>query len=171
MQTAEMQEIGRTREPGQHRAPAEPPQCARRDVLGDACAAGSALVAGSVGQRRDLHEIEVIQQADPGDAGQDMNPDDETARVEGNSHGCGRDNDSEDDAADYRAAYGIQWVHWGVSLQDVFVMARILDQFQLESRQIRRLDYADFAHIYAAYHAVRMHGHASWRVGDDRAAE
>ena len=44
-------------------------------MLGDAGAAGSAFVAGGISQARDLNEVEVIQQADPRNANQNMNPD------------------------------------------------------------------------------------------------
>ena len=47
------------------RAPAEPQQRARRDVLADACAARTALVGRRRGERRNLHEVEVVEQADP----------------------------------------------------------------------------------------------------------
>ena len=63
------------RMPGDERAdgrPAEPPQGLAGDLV-DRDVAGAGLVAER-GERRHLHEVEVVQQTDPGDAGQDVEP-------------------------------------------------------------------------------------------------
>ena len=65
-------------EPGGERRPAEPEQRARRDVFVDAGAARAALVGRGVGQGRGLHGVEVVEQADPEDAGDDVHPAGET---------------------------------------------------------------------------------------------
>ena len=65
-----------TRQPGNNSTPTEPGKCARRDVLRDARSARTAFVSGRLAQRGDLHEIEVIKQPDPYDAGKHMQPDD-----------------------------------------------------------------------------------------------
>ena len=97
----EMSEIRRAREPRHGRTPAEPPEGAWRDVLGDAGAAGATLVAGRIGQGWHLHKIEVIEQADPGNTGQHVDPDDEAAHVERDPHGrYGNDNGEHDAACD-----------------------------------------------------------------------
>ena len=75
-------EVGRAREPGEHRAPAEPEQRARRDVFADACAARAALVGRGSRERRNLHEVEVVEQPDPGDAREHVQPDDQAGHVE-----------------------------------------------------------------------------------------
>jgi hypothetical protein len=58
-------------DPGHHGGPAEEQQCARGDVLGDA---RSSAIGAGIFQRRHLHEVEVIEQADPHDACHEMNP-------------------------------------------------------------------------------------------------
>ena len=58
-------------EPGDDRRPAEVEERARRDVLGDP--RRSAVGRGCL-ERWNLHEIEVVKQADPHDAGHEMQP-------------------------------------------------------------------------------------------------
>jgi hypothetical protein len=60
--------------PGGQRRPAKPQQGARCDVFVDAGAARAALVRGGRGHGRGLHRIEVVQQADPEHAGDDVQP-------------------------------------------------------------------------------------------------
>ena len=54
------------------RRPTEPPQRLARHLV-DGDVASPSLVAER-GERRHLHEVEVVQQADPGDAGEDVEP-------------------------------------------------------------------------------------------------
>ena len=61
----------RAGEPGDDRGPAEVQQRPRRNVLGDA---GVGAVGSRGLQRGDLHEVEVVQQADPHDAGHEVHP-------------------------------------------------------------------------------------------------
>ena len=68
--------------PGDERGPAEPEQRARRDVLGDAGATGTAFVGGGVRKARDLYGVEVVKEADPEHAGHDMHPARERQMVE-----------------------------------------------------------------------------------------
>src|SRR3546814_15813164 len=54
--------------------PAEPEQGARGDIFADACGTGAALILCRFAHGRDLHKIKVIEQADPSDACNHMQP-------------------------------------------------------------------------------------------------
>ena len=66
-----VREQGRPGEPGDDRGPAEVEQRPRRDMLGDA---GGGAVGRRGLERGDLHEVEVIEEPDPHDAGHEMEP-------------------------------------------------------------------------------------------------
>ena len=57
-------------EEGEHRAPAEPPERPGHELL-DRAASHRGL---GLGEERGLDEVEVVEQADPGDPGQEVNP-------------------------------------------------------------------------------------------------
>ena len=80
----EVLQSANTGQPGCNRAPAEPQQCARCNVLVDCCRTGAATVGFCHGipDRRDLHKVEIIEQADPDDACQHVEPDLERKSVD-----------------------------------------------------------------------------------------
>src|SRR3546814_9682422 len=55
---------------GRHGGPAEPPEGGRRDDLAD----GGLLLVGVLRHGGDLDEVEVVQQADPHDGAENMQP-------------------------------------------------------------------------------------------------
>ncbi len=118
-----MREIGGARKPGQRRSPAEPPQRPRGDVLRNPGAARAALIIRGVRQRGNLNEIEVVEQADPGDACQNVYPDDETGHKELYAPGCEANDNGKHDAGGNNARYRIKRIHVLVLPDDVFVMA------------------------------------------------
>ena len=104
-------EVPEAREPGGERGPAEPQQGARRDVLADAGAAGAALVGRGDGQPRDLDQVEVVQQPDPRDARDDVQPAGEAKFVERGRRDHDRENDGDHEAGRDGAADRVQWIH------------------------------------------------------------
>ena len=98
-------------------------------AFGFLVAGRTAFIVGGVRQCRNLYKIEVVQKTDPGDAGQDVDPDNETSGIERNPHRSEGDDDREDDAADYYAGDRIQRVHCDL-LPDIVVVVidTILDQ-------------------------------------------
>ena len=87
-------------------------QRTRRDVLGDAGAARTALVGGRRGERGDLHEVEVIQHADPDDARGDMRPADQAEAAEAGIRADRRgDRHRDDRARDQRSLDALQRIH------------------------------------------------------------
>jgi hypothetical protein len=58
------------RQEGDHGAPPEPPHDAGQELLLGAAAHGGF----GLGEEGDLREIEVVEEADPGNAGQEVNP-------------------------------------------------------------------------------------------------
>jgi hypothetical protein len=68
-------ELGQQDQPagqeGEHRAPAEPPEGARHQPAHHRAARRAAELGAEEGR---LHEVEVVEDADPGDAGHEMQP-------------------------------------------------------------------------------------------------
>ena len=65
-----VQEVEPAREERDHRAPAEPPERARQELL----LGPDPYRRLRLGEERDLHEIEVVEKTDPGDAREEVNP-------------------------------------------------------------------------------------------------
>src|SRR5690606_38006715 len=113
----EVEEVARARKPRDDGAPAEPQERTRRDLLADTGATAPALIGGRRRERGDLNEVEIIEQADPGDARDDVNPDQKARRLEdderkpGEQVGYDRDDDGEHDTRDDCALDGVQRVH------------------------------------------------------------
>src|SRR5207244_13075722 len=64
-----------SRDEGQHRAPAKPPERVVQQPAADDSAADGRIVSDKLApEERRLHEVEVVQHPDPGDAGQEMPP-------------------------------------------------------------------------------------------------
>jgi hypothetical protein len=105
----------RAAQPGGHRAPAEPEQCPRGDVLADARASRAALVGGGIGHGRSLGYVEVIKEPDPEHAGDDVEPARETQLVEMRAANQHRQDHGKDDPEDEGLAVIVQGVHSSVS--------------------------------------------------------
>src|SRR6185503_13206016 len=106
-------ERDRAGEPGCDGAPAEPQEGPRRHVLADAGAARPALVFRGHGERRNLHEIEVIEHPDPDDAREHVQPHEEAHFIEPDVECDEPDHDGENHARGNGSLDGIQRVHAG----------------------------------------------------------
>ena len=111
-EVARAREIPGAREPGGQRRPAEPEQGAWGDVLADAGAARAALVGRRNGQTGNLHHVEVVQQADPHDAENDVQPARQAQFVERRGRNGERQQQRKHETGRDGPANGVEWIHW-----------------------------------------------------------
>src|SRR6185312_5650314 len=91
--------------------PAEPQQRERCDIFAYASASRTAFIRGGTCHGRSLHHIEVVQQADPGDGGNDVDPARQAELVELDRRDTEGDGDGDDDAKNDGAGDRSQRVH------------------------------------------------------------
>src|SRR5438067_5554353 len=101
----------RAAQPGGHGSPAEPEQRPRGHILRDARPARPPLVGGGIRERRSLRHVEVVEQADPEHAGDDVKPARQTELVEAEPADRECEQQRDDDAEDQGLAVVVQWVH------------------------------------------------------------
>src|SRR5690606_8676719 len=114
-------QVPRSGNPGDHSGPAKPQQCQRCDVFRYPGPTGTAFVRSRIGQAGDLYGVEVIQQTDPHDAGQIMQPARQREFVPPRAE-QGGNSDCDNEACGNRALNGIQRIHLVCPNYDDFML-------------------------------------------------